>query len=84
MDFTGGYNQNVSSVCYSAGNNQPEWETKILLKNHQCKKALTVVRHVFCEFMALDRCKEARKAHCTEQSWEEKRFKKNWQVRYKK
>lgn len=70
MNFTGGYYKNVSSVCYSAGNAQPEGETKILLKDHKAKKALTVVSHMFREPMALDCCKETCKAHCTEQSWE--------------
>lgn len=70
MNFTGGYYKNVSSVCYSTGNAQPEGETKILLQDHKGKKALTVVSHMFCKPMALDCCKETRKAHCTEQSWE--------------
>ncbi len=68
MNFTGGYYKNVSSVCYSTGNTQPEGETKILLKDHKGKKALTVVSYMFCEPMALDCCKETRNAYCTEQS----------------
>lgn len=70
MNFTGGYYKNVNYVCYSAGNAQPEGETKILLKDYKGKKALTVVSHMFCEPMALDCCKETCKAHCTEQSWD--------------
>lgn len=59
-------------MCYSAGNAQPEGEAKILLKDHKGKKALTVVSHMFRELMALNCCKETRKAHCTEQSWEKR------------
>lgn len=78
MYFTGGYYKNVSSVCYSAGNAQPEGETKILLKDHKGKKALTVVSHMIRELMALNCCKETCKAHCTEQSWEKIKKESIW------